>query len=84
MKILFVASQTTGFKRIGSEVFDKPFPGCEHREIFTDPYWECLARHYTEYIYHYAGTAKMGPFWDSDAVVDPELRSVPDTVLLEE
>ena len=25
-------------------------------------------------IYHPAGTCKMGPEWDSDAVVDPRLR----------
>lgn len=36
--------------------------------------WECMIRHYTTTIYHPVGTAKMGPYWDPEAVVDPQLR----------
>ena len=76
MKTSLVLSETKAFQKMGSVFYKKIFPGCEHTEYFTDPYWECLARHYTETIYHYSGTAKMGPYWDPDAVVDPELRFV--------
>ena len=51
-------------------------PGCRHLALYTDEYWECLARHYTATIYHPVGTCKMGPYWDPGAVVDPELKFV--------
>ncbi len=74
LKMSLVMSETKAFQKLGSAFYKQVFPGCEHTEFFTDAYWECLARHYTETIYHYSGTAKMGPYWDPDAVVDPELR----------
>jgi glucose dehydrogenase (acceptor) len=76
MKLVVLMSETKAFKKLGSYIYTKPFPGCEQHVIFSDPYWECLVRHYTETIYHYSGTAKMGPFWDPEAVVDPELRYI--------
>ncbi|CAG0883877.1 unnamed protein product [Darwinula stevensoni] len=74
MKLVVVMSETKAFKRYGSKLYRKPFPGCEHIQLYTDAYWECIVRGYTETIYHPAGTAKMGPHWDKEAVVDPELR----------
>ena len=67
-------SDTQTMKKFGSKFYKKPMPGCEHFAIYTDDYWECLARHYTSTIYHPVGTCKMGPYWDPDAVVDPELK----------
>lgn len=66
--------QTEAFKRLGARFYDVPMPGCVHTALWTDEYWECLARHYTSTIYHPVGTAKMGPYWDPEAVVDPQLR----------
>ncbi|XP_073831458.1 glucose dehydrogenase [FAD, quinone] [Musca autumnalis] len=47
---------------------------CPEVEYLSDAFWECMARHYSQTIYHPVGTCKMGPYSDRDAVVDPRLR----------
>ncbi|XP_076054179.1 glucose dehydrogenase [FAD, quinone]-like [Oratosquilla oratoria] len=74
IKIAMALSETKAMKRFGSRFYDRPMPGCEYTQLWTDEYWECLARHYTSTIYHPVGTCKMGPYWDPGAVVDPELK----------
>ncbi|XP_043190675.1 glucose dehydrogenase [FAD, quinone]-like isoform X2 [Amphibalanus amphitrite] len=74
IKIAVAIGETQAFKRLGAEFYKVPMPGCIHTALWTDEYWECLARYYTSTIYHPVGTAKMGPYWDPEAVVDPELR----------
>ncbi|KAL0130235.1 hypothetical protein PUN28_002074 [Cardiocondyla obscurior] len=74
VKISVALSKTDAFKRFGSELNSYQFPGCQHIEIYTDSYWECMIRYYSATIYHPVGTCKMGPYWDSEAVVDPQLR----------
>jgi choline dehydrogenase-like flavoprotein len=76
MKIVMVLSETEAMRKMGNHFYKKPFPGCEHTTFLSDEYWECAVRHYTQTLYHYAGAVKMGPFWDPDACVDPELRFV--------
>lgn len=49
-------------------------PGCEHTELWSDEYWACICRFYTTTIYHYSGTAKMGPPTDPGSVVNHELK----------
>ncbi|XP_053645778.1 glucose dehydrogenase [FAD, quinone]-like isoform X4 [Cherax quadricarinatus] len=70
---LRVGNSTAFRKRFGALFFDHPVPGCEHLVGKSD-YWQCSFRHLTYTIYHYSGTAKMGPVWDPAAVVDPQLR----------
>ncbi|KAL1461600.1 hypothetical protein WDU94_013480 [Cyamophila willieti] len=65
--------ETEAMKRFGAKFHAKPVPGCRQFELFTDEYWECFIRQYTCTIYHYSGTAKMGPSSDPMAVVDPSL-----------
>lgn len=74
VKIGVALSRTASFKKYGSELNPTPFPGCKHIPLYTDLYWECMIRHYSATIYHPVGTCKMGPSWDTEAVVDPELR----------
>lgn len=51
-----------------------PYLGCEHLLFESDEYWECCIKQITVTLSHQAGTCKMGPSSDPDAVVDPELR----------
>ncbi|UYV78988.1 hypothetical protein LAZ67_17000561 [Cordylochernes scorpioides] len=65
------------FHELGAKVWDIPFHGCGQHEMYSDPYLECLIRHYTLPYQHYVGTCKMGAGpEDPTAVVDPQLRLV--------
>ncbi|KAL0818220.1 hypothetical protein ABMA28_008722 [Loxostege sticticalis] len=74
VKIAVAVSRTKAFQRYGSVLNKHVFPACASIQRYTDAYWECMIRQYTCTIYHPVGTAKMGPYWDPDAVVDSELR----------
>lgn len=75
VKLAVAVGETDSLKkRFGAQFHSKPVPNCKHLQSFTDAYWECLIRQYTMTIYHMSGTAKMGPEWDPEAVVDPQLR----------
>ncbi|XP_060533289.1 glucose dehydrogenase [FAD, quinone] isoform X2 [Cylas formicarius] len=71
-KIGLQMSQTPAFRAYASRHHE--FPQCTHIEKYTDQYWECMIRLYSVTIYHPVGTCKMGPYWDQEAVVDPQLR----------
>ncbi|TDG41454.1 hypothetical protein AWZ03_012130 [Drosophila navojoa] len=62
------------FRAINARVLETKVPACRHHGHQTDAYWTCYARHFTFTIYHYSGTAKMGPRSDPSAVVDARLR----------
>jgi choline dehydrogenase len=62
------------FKKYGTRLHDIPITACKHLEFNSDNYWRCAIRQLTFTNYHQCCTAKMGPDWDPDAVVDPELR----------
>lgn len=74
VKIAVAVSQTASMRRYGSQLVAYNWPGCQHLQRFTDPFWECMIRQYSVTIYHPVGTCKMGPYWDPTAVVDPQLR----------
>lgn len=74
MKLGISIGRTKAFKKLGAELFNSKFPGCEALEQFSDEYLECVVRSYTATSYHPAGTCKMGAVGDPTSVVDPQLK----------
>lgn len=73
-KFAFELTRTRVMRALNATLNPNTPPACEKFEKLSDPFWACLARHYTQTIYHPCGTVKMGPPSDPMAVVDPELR----------
>ena len=67
--------ETKAFKKLGAKLWSgRKFPGCEKHKMWSDKYIECIVRQLTQTVWHFSGTAKMGPKSDETAVVDPRLR----------
>lgn len=73
-KFAYQLTQTKVFRAINATLNPNIVPACEKFPTLSDEFWGCLAKHYTQTIYHPVGTAKMGPPSDPMAVVDPQLR----------
>uniref|UniRef100_A0A8D8KC34 Glucose dehydrogenase [FAD, quinone] n=3 Tax=Culex pipiens TaxID=7175 RepID=A0A8D8KC34_CULPI len=65
---------TAALQTAEPELVQVNIPGCANEIYDTDAYWECYIRHMATTLYHPAGTAKMGPDSDRDAVVDARLK----------
>ncbi|XP_063371759.1 glucose dehydrogenase [FAD, quinone]-like isoform X2 [Cydia amplana] len=74
MRFAVSLEETPAFKQSGASFVKIPVPGCEGFLWGSNEYFICLLTHYTSTIYHPAGTCKMGPSWDTEAVVDNKLR----------
>ncbi|XP_047999288.1 glucose dehydrogenase [FAD, quinone]-like [Leguminivora glycinivorella] len=74
VKIVYALSKTKAMQYFESKFNPNIFPACKNVPRFSDAFWECMIRQFTVTVYHPVGTAKMGPYWDPDAVVDDELR----------
>lgn len=66
--------ETQALKRYGFKLDSTKVKGCEKFTFNTDAYWECAVRYKTGPENHQAGSCKMAPASDPDAVVDSELR----------
>lgn len=62
------------FKKFGAKMHLGTLPRCPELAPGSDEYWVCFVRHHANTEHHVTGTCKMGPYYDSEAVVDPELR----------
>lgn len=73
-KIAIKVADAEVFRQFGSRIHRIPLPNCKHHLFLSDDYLACHIRTISMTIYHPVGTAKMGPAWDPEAVVDPRLR----------
>lgn len=67
-------AQTRIFRALNATLNPAVIPNCSGLVYLSDDFWKCMARHYSQTIYHPTGTCKMGPATDPLAVVDPRLR----------
>ncbi|KAG8223013.1 hypothetical protein J437_LFUL000721 [Ladona fulva] len=74
VRLAMLLSETKIMKAHGARLNPNKIRGCAHFEYPSDEYWACAAREITMSAWHFAGTAKMGPSYDPEAVVDPRLR----------
>lgn len=74
IKFLLRLSRTDALKKYGIELDRTPVKGCESFSFGSDRYWECAIRRETRPDNHQAGSCRMGPDNDPEAVVDPQLR----------
>ncbi|XP_035217028.1 glucose dehydrogenase [FAD, quinone]-like [Stegodyphus dumicola] len=61
-------------QRVGSQMFNTSFPGCERFFGDLDLFLKCMARAVVMTLSHPVGTAKMGDPNDPTTVVDPQLK----------
>jgi len=61
-------------KSLNPETRSKGLSACSKHEYGSDAYWECYARNTASSLWHFSGTAKMGPATDPTAVLDNRLR----------
>lgn len=76
IRIVLKLVRTEPFRKFGIYLPEYDYPDCRNHTKFTDNYWECLIRTYTHCAFHIAGSCKMGPTNDKEAVVDPRLKVI--------
>ncbi|XP_045134575.1 glucose dehydrogenase [FAD, quinone]-like isoform X2 [Portunus trituberculatus] len=81
IQLAFKLANTDALKNLGAKFHDKPVPGCKKNSDKEDDdeeedqeYWKCFIQHMASSLWHPAGTCRMGPSSDPQAVVDSSLR----------
>ena len=74
LKFATTLEDTSSFETNEVTFMKRPVQACTQHIWGTDEYFACVIMGYTGTIYHPAGTCKMGPIHDKDAVVDARLR----------
>ncbi|XP_013147053.1 PREDICTED: glucose dehydrogenase [FAD, quinone] [Papilio polytes] len=74
IKFVIKLSETKALKKYGLKLNKTPVKGCEKFKFGCDAYWECAVRMQTGPENHQAGSCRMGPRGDPDAVLDPLLQ----------
>ncbi|KAF5272027.1 hypothetical protein FQR65_LT05008 [Abscondita terminalis] len=66
--------KTKAFSAHEPEIVHLDLKNCREYESDSDDYWYCAFKNIGTTVYHLAGTCKMGPESDPNAVVDSRLR----------
>lgn len=74
MQMVLRLTDTEPMKKLGVKLVTEKYPGCKEHEYGTREYWVCAVKQTATNYYHPAGTCKMGPVGDSEAVVNPKLQ----------
>nr|NP_001299136.1 uncharacterized protein LOC106117733 [Papilio xuthus]BAM18762.1 glucose dehydrogenase [Papilio xuthus] len=74
IKFAIKLSETKALKKYGLKLNKTPVKGCEKFKFGCDAYWECAVRMQTGPENHQAGSCRMGPRGDPNAVVDHLLQ----------
>ena len=74
VKYQYSQINTNAFKQNEGAFIRLPLPECDELPFASDNYFKCYINQTATTVYHPAGTCKMGPSSDKDAVVDPRLR----------
>lgn len=73
-RVVHMVENAPAYRKIGARLSPVPFPSCKNVPFKSDKYWECIMRHLTLTVHHFAGTNSMGRADSSNAVLDSELR----------
>lgn len=74
IKFAIRLAQSPSLQKYGMRLDSTKVAACNQLEFNTQEYWECAVRQDTFAENHQAGSCKMGPARDTQAVVDHELR----------
>lgn len=74
LKLAIDVFNTKSLQKYEPKVDSTVVEHCKSYAFATKPYWRCLVKYYTRGENHHAGTCKMGPASDPNAVVDSELK----------
>ena len=69
----YALKTTKAFTEAGFYPFPPEAYDCSSTKPHSIEYFKCIARHNSGSLFHAAGTCKMGPDSDPEAVVDPHL-----------
>ncbi|XP_068083220.1 glucose dehydrogenase [FAD, quinone]-like [Anabrus simplex] len=67
-------TETKALQKHNSTLFHLKIPACEHLDVNTRDYWQCMVPQISSTTYHATGSCKMGVDPLAGAVVDPTLK----------
>ncbi|EFX69856.1 hypothetical protein DAPPUDRAFT_257960 [Daphnia pulex] len=56
VKFSLALSKMEAFQKMGSRLYDMPYPGCEDKPLWTDEYWACWIKSSSFTLAHTVGT----------------------------
>ena len=85
VKLAISLLRSPSLARLGARLKDEfiQLPQCADFDVNTDDYWRCLIEHMSNTMHHFTGTCRMGDVKHPTTVVDPSLRYILSSPLLQ-